>query len=98
MHVDLLSQKMYVEFEAKFGEVWSGHQENTKVTLRYVTGVELERSGLPEKHKSHTSTGRTIALLEGLSHDLVCAGSNMRVHFTWQVWHGQYSPGFKSIN
>ena len=43
----------------------------------------------------HTSTGRKFALVEGLSHDLVCAGSNYHVHFAWQVWHGQYSPGFK---
>ena len=32
--------------------------------------------------------------IEGLSHDLVCAGSIYHVHFAWQVWHGQYSPGF----
>ena len=43
----------------------------------------------------HTSTARKFALVEGLSHDLVCAGSNYHVHFAWQVWHGQYSPGFK---
>ena len=43
----------------------------------------------------HTSTGRKFALVEGLSHDLVCTGSNYHVHFAWQVWHGQYSPGFK---
>ena len=55
----------------------------------------LESSGHQEKHKSHTSRGRKFALVEGLSHDLVCAGSNYHVHFAWQVWHGQYSPGFK---
>ena len=44
---------------------------------------------------AYTPNGRKFALLEGLSHDLVCAGSNYHVHFTWQVWHGQYSPGFK---
>ena len=44
----------------------------------------------------YTSTGRKFALVEGLSHDLVCAGSNYHVHFAWQVWHGQYSPRFKS--
>ena len=38
---------------------------------------------------------KKVALVEGLSHDLVCAGSNYHVHFAWQVWHGQYSPGFK---
>ena len=43
----------------------------------------------------YTSTGRKFALVEGLSHDLACAGSNYHVHFAWQVWHGQYSPGFK---
>ena len=43
---------------------------------------------------AYTPNGRKFALLEGLSHDLVCAGSNYHVHFTWQVWHGQYSPGF----
>ena len=59
---------VYVEFEAKFGELLSG---------------------------SHTSTERKFALVEGLSHGLVCAGSNYHVHFAWQVWHGQYSPGFK---
>ena len=42
-----------------------------------------------------TSTGRKFALVEGVNHDLVCAGSNYHVHFAWQVWHGQYSPGFK---
>ena len=55
----------------------------------------LESSGHQENHKSHTSTGRKFALVEGLSHDLVCAGSNYHVHFEWQVWHGQYSLGFK---
>ena len=45
--------------------------------------------------KRYTSTGRKFALVEGLSHDLACAGSNYHVHFAWQVWHGQYSPGFK---
>ena len=54
-----------------------------------------ELVGNPRKHKSHTSTGRKFALLEGLSHDLVRAGSTYYVHFAWQVWHGQYSPGFK---
>ena len=44
---------------------------------------------------SNTSTGRKFALVEGVNHDLVCAGSNYHVHFAWQVWHGQYSPGFK---
>ena len=43
-----------------------------------------------------TLRGRKFALVEGLSHDLVCAGSNYHVHFAWQVWHGQYSPRFKS--
>ena len=43
----------------------------------------------------YTSTGRKFALVEGVNHDLVCAGSNYHVHFAWQVWHGQYSPGFK---
>ena len=28
-----------------------------------------------------TLTGRKFALVEGLSHDLVCAGSNYHVHF-----------------
>ena len=49
-----------------------------------------------EYHKPlTTSTGRKLALVEGVNHDLVCAGSNYHVHFAWQVWHGQYSPGFK---
>ena len=43
----------------------------------------------------YTSRGRKFALVEGLSHNLVCAGSIYHVHFAWQVWHGQYSPGFK---
>ena len=43
----------------------------------------------------NTSTGRKFALVEGLSHDLVCAGSIYHVHFVWQVWHGQYLPGLK---
>ena len=54
-----------------------------------------ERSGHQEKHKSHTSAGRKFALLEGLSHGLVCTGSIYHVHFAWQVWHGQLSPRFK---
>ena len=65
-------------------------------------GVDLEFEvkygkpwGTQEQHKNHTSTGRKIALVEGLSHDLVCAGSIYHVHFAWQVWHGQYSPHFK---
>ena len=44
---------------------------------------------------TYTSTGRKFALVEGVNHDLVCGGSNYHVHFAWQVWHGQYSPGFK---
>ena len=55
----------------------------------------LESSGHQEKHKSHTSVGRKFAPVEGLSHDLVCAGSIYHVHFAWQVWHGQLSPRFK---
>ena len=55
----------------------------------------LKSSARQEKHKSDTSTGRKFALVEGVNHDLVCAGSNYHVHFAWQVWHGQYSPGFK---
>ena len=46
-------------------------------------------------HSGSTSTGRKFALVEGVNHDLVCAGSNYHVHFAWQVWHGQYSSGFK---
>ena len=38
---------------------------------------------------------RKFALVEGLGHDLVCAGSIYHVHFAWQVWHGQYSPSFR---
>ena len=41
------------------------------------------------------SVGRKFAPVEGLSHDLVCTGSIYRVHFAWQVWHGQLSPRFK---
>ena len=47
---------------------------------------------------SYTSTGRKFALVEGLGHDLVYAGSIYHVHFAWQVWHGQYSPGLKFNN
>ena len=43
----------------------------------------------------YTSGGRKFTLVEGLSHDLVYSGSIYHVHFAWQVWHGQYSPGFK---
>ena len=58
--------------------------------------VEFEAKiwrGLDTKktQKAHFNR-KKFALLEGLSHDLVCAGSNYHVHFTWQVWHGQYSP------
>ena len=48
-----------------------------------------------EKHKKHTSTGRKFALVECLSHDLVCAGSIYHVHFAWQVWHRQHTSGLK---
>ena len=47
-----------------------------------------------EIHRN-TSAGRKFALVEGLSHDLVCTGSIYHVHFAWQVWHGQLSPRFK---
>ena len=47
------------------------------------------------KLTTHTSAGRKFALLEGLSHDLVCTGSIYHVTFAWQVWHGQLSPRFK---
>ena len=43
----------------------------------------------------NTSGGRKFTLVEGLSHDLVYSGPIYHVHFAWQVWHGQYSPGFK---
>ena len=94
-----------------WSKIWRalGTKKNTKVTLRYGTGVALTLSavcvefeakfgelGAPRKHKSHTnSAGRKFALLEGLSHDLVCTGSIYHVHFAWQVWHGQLSPRFK---
>ena len=42
----------------------------------------------------HTSTGRKFVLVEGLSYDLVCAGSIYHVHFEWHVCQGQYWPGF----
>ena len=48
-----------------------------------------------EKHKNHTSTGRKFVLVEGLSYDVVRAGSIYHVHFEWHVCQGQYSPGFK---
>ena len=44
----------------------------------------------------YTSAGRKFALLEGLSHDLVCTGSIYNVNLAWQVWHGQLSPRCKS--
>ena len=72
--VDKRTIHVYVEFEAKFGELWA--PEN-------------------KKHKSHTSVGRKFAPVEGLSHDLVCAGSIYHAHFAWQVWRGQLSPRFK---
>ena len=107
-------------------------KKNTKVTLRYGTGVALtlrcacgstqisvnatpepqragQRNGVdlefvakfgklwgnPREHKSHTSTGRKFALVEGLRHDLVCAGSIYHVDFAGQVWRSQSSPSFK---
>ena len=36
---------VYVEFEAKFGELWCT-KKNTKVTLRYGTGVALTLSAV----------------------------------------------------
>ena len=57
----------------------------------------VQRAPIHTMHvsSSYTSTGRKFALVEGLGHDLVCAGSIYHVHFAWQVWHGQDSPGFK---
>ena len=47
------------------------------------------------EYNPYTSAWRKVALVEGLSHDLVCTGSTYHVHFAWQVWHGQLSPRFK---
>ena len=58
------------------------------------TGTHFYMDVYPSKNM-HTSAGRKFALVEGLSHDLVCTGSIYHVHFAWQVWHGQISPRFK---
>ena len=102
--VDKRTPHVYVEFEAKFGELlatrtlretwWTREQFTFMWNLRQ----NLESSGHQEKYKSHTSVGRKFAPVEGLSHDLVCTGSIYHVHFAhfaWQVWHGQLSPRFK---
>ena len=78
--VDKRTPRVYVEFEAKFGELWatrtlretwwareqftfmwnlrqnlesSGHQEKSKVTLRYGTGVALTLSAVQVDILSH---------------------------------------------
>ena len=90
--VDKRTPHVYVEFEAKFGELWWWTRE--QFTFMWNLRQNLESSGHQEKYKSHTSVGRKFAPVEGLSHDLVCTGSIYHVHFAWQVWHGQLSPRF----
>ena len=90
--VDKRTPHVYVEFEAKFGELWWTREQ---FTFMWNLRQNLEGSGHQEKYKSHTSVGRKFAPVEGLSHDLVCTGSIYHVHFAWQVWHGQLSPRFK---
>ena len=90
--VDKRTPHVYVEFEAKFGELWWTREQ---FTFMWNLRQNLESSGHQEKYKSHTSVGRKFAPVEGLSHDLVCTGSIYHVHFAWQVWHGQLSPRFK---
>ena len=103
--VDKRTPHVYVEFEAKFGEIWATRtlretwwtreQFTFMWNLRQILEQILESSGHQEKYKSHTSVGRKFAPVEGLSHDSVCTGSIYHVHFAWQVWHGQLSPRFK---
>ena len=106
--VDKRTIHVYVDFEAKFGELWAprkiqkSHFRRKKVCACWrfeswlgLYRIDLESSGHQEKYKSHTSVGRKFAPVEGLSHDLVCTGSIYHVHFAWQVWHGQLSPRFK---
>ena len=99
--VDKRTPHVYVEFEAKFGELWATRTlretwwTREQFTFMWNLKQNLESSGHQEKYKSHTSVGRKFAPVEGLSHDLVCTGSIYHVHFAWQVWHGQLSPRFK---
>ena len=99
--VDKRTPHVYVEFEAKFGELWATRTlretwwTREQFTFMWNLRQNLEGSGHQEKYKSHTSVGRKFAPVEGLSHDLVCTGSIYHVHFAWQVWHGQLSPRFK---
>ena len=99
--VDKRTPHVYVEFEAKFGELWATRTlretwwTREQFTFMWNLRQNLESSGHQEKYKSHTSVGRKFAPVEGLSHDLVCTGSIYHVHFAWQVWHGQLSPRFK---
>ena len=100
-HGDKRTPHVYVEFEAKFGELWATRTLRetwwTREQFAFMWNLRqnLESSGHQEKYKSHTSVGRKFAPVEGLSHDLVCTGSIYHVHFAWQVWHGQLSPRFK---
>ena len=119
-----------------WGKIWRalGTKKNRKVTLRYGTGVALTLSAVQVDILSHRccvdtkrdharqennsrlcgiwgkiwralgtkkntkvtlrSTGKSLRLLK-VWVTKVCARSNYHVHFAWQVWHGQYSPGFK---
>ena len=88
-------------------ESYGATQENTKVTLRYGTGVALtltlakfgELWGNPRKYKSHTLPGRKFALLEGLIHDL----KSVPDRFIMSILRGRcgtvnYHPVLKLIN
>ena len=76
--VDKRTPHVYVEFEAKFGELWATRTlretwwTREQFTFMWNLRQNLESSGHQEKYKSHTSVGRKFAPVEGLSHDLVC--------------------------
>ena len=76
--VDKRTPHVYVEFEAKFGELWATRTlretwwTREQFTFMWNLRQNLESSRHQEKYKSHTSVGRKFAPVEGLSHDLVC--------------------------
>ena len=73
--VDKRTPHVYVEFEAKLGELWATRTlretwwTREQFTFMWNLRQNLEGSGHQEKYKSRTSVGRKFAPVEGLSHD-----------------------------
>ena len=65
--VDKRTPHVYVEFEAKFGELWATRTlretwwTREQFTFMWNLRQNLESSGHQEKYKSHTSVGRKFA-------------------------------------